>query len=561
MTIYILFTMGIPSYFSYIIKNYSNIIRQIRDIPNVNGIRFQYLLMDCNSIIYDEFRKMECERNGAAYIPDEMENTLIRNVSKKISEYIGFIKPTKLVYIAFDGVAPLAKMEQQRTRRYKGGVLSKMNAIISSKSSSDNAWSTSNITPGTSFMKKLTKQIGNSFSGLEKHYGVEHIIVSGTDKCGEGEHKMFQHLRESSITSSDTVAVYGLDSDLIMLSVFHCKYANNIFIFREKPEFGKQLIPSSINGDDNECLFMNIQTFSRAILDEMKCDTHDTHRLYDYIFMCFFLGNDFLPHFPSLNIRTTGIDTLLTTYRNLIGKYGDRSFISLDKTINWKWVSLFIKELAKCEHERLLEEYVLRDKWGKRKWLADTDENRDFTVQSVPVIYRAEEGYIAPSERYWEQRYYKSLFHGDVSVDSVCTNYLEGLEWVFKYYTVTCPHWKWRYQYNYPPLLADLAKNVPAGQHDFIMSDATNAPFSEYVQLAYVLPPANHGLLPAHVKTELDRSYSHCSASDFSFQWAFCRYFWEAHAILPEVSVDVLQEWDKKWSLVPKKGRPAKNRI
>ena len=553
--------MGIPSYFSYIIKNYSNIIRQIRDIPNVNGIRFQYLLMDCNSIIYDEFRKMECERNGAPYIADEMENTLIRNVSKKISEYIGFIKPTKLVYIAFDGVAPLAKMEQQRTRRYKGGVLSKMNAIISSKSSSDNAWSTSNITPGTSFMKKLTKQIGNSFSGLEKHYGVEHIIVSGTDKCGEGEHKMFQHLRESSITTSDTVAVYGLDSDLIMLSVFHCKYANNIFIFREKPEFGKQLIPSSIGGDDNECLFMNIQTFSRAILDEMKCDTHDTHRLYDYIFMCFFLGNDFLPHFPSLNIRTTGIDTLLTTYRNLIGKYGDRSFISLDKTINWKWVSLFIKELAKCEHERLLEEYVLRDKWGKRKWLADTDENRDFTVQSVPVIYRAEEGYIAPSERYWEQRYYKSLFHADVSVDSVCTNYLEGLEWVFKYYTVSCPHWKWRYQYHYPPLFADLAKNVPGGQHDFITSDATNTPFSEYVQLAYVLPPANHGLLPSHVKTDLDQSYSHCSASDFSFQWAFCRYFWEAHAILPDVSVDLLQEWDKKWSLVPKKGRPAKNRV
>ncbi len=558
MTIYILFTMGIPSYFSYIIKNYSNIIRQIRDIPNVNGIRFQYLLMDCNSIIYDEFRKMECERNGAAYIPDEMENTLIRNVSKKISEYIGFIKPTKLVYIAFDGVAPLAKMEQQRTRRYKGGVLSRMNAFISSKSSSDNAWSTSNITPGTSFMKKLTKQIGNAFGGLEKHYGVEHIIVSGTDKCGEGEHKMFQHLRESNITTSDTVAVYGLDSDLIMLSVFHCKYANNIFIFREKPEFGKQLIPSSIDGDDNECLFMNIQTFSRAILDEMKCDTHDTHRLYDYIFMCFFLGNDFLPHFPSLNIRTTGIDTLLTTYRNLIGKYGDRSFISLDKTINWKWVSLFIKELSKCEHERLLEEYVLRDKWGKRKWLADTDENRDFTVQSVPVIYRAEEGYIAPSERYWEQRYYKSLFHADVSVDSVCTNYLEGLEWVFKYYTVACPHWKWRYQYHYPPLLVDLAKNVPGGQHDFITSDATNAPFSENVQLAYVLPPANHGLLPAHVKTELDQSYSHCSASDFSFQWAFCRYFWEAHAILPDVSVDVLHEWDKKWSLVPKKGRPVK---
>ena len=125
--------MGIPSYFSYIIKNYSNIIRQYRHIPNINGVRFQYLLMDCNSIIYDEFRKMEELRNGEEFITKDMENCLIRNVIKKISEYISYISPTKLVYIAFDGVAPLAKMEQQRTRRYKSSVLSKINAVVSKK--------------------------------------------------------------------------------------------------------------------------------------------------------------------------------------------------------------------------------------------------------------------------------------------------------------------------------------------------------------------------------------------------------------------------------------------
>jgi len=396
--------MGIPSYFSYIIKNYSNIIRQFRHIPNVNGVRFQYLLMDCNSIIYDEFRKMEEIRNDAPYIVKDLENSLIRNVIKKISEYITYISPTKLVYIAFDGVAPLAKMEQQRTRRYKSSVLSKINGVVSKKSVVNKSWSTSNITPGTDFMKNLTKQIRKSFKGLDKHYKVKQIIVSGTDECGEGEHKMFKCLRQSKITTDETVAVYGLDSDLIMLSVFHCKYAKNIFIFREKPEFGKHLIPSSANEED-ECLFLNIQTFSQAILEEMHCDKHDSHRLYDYIFMCFFLGNDFLPHFPSLNIRTTGIDTLLTSYRNLIGKYNDRRFISNNKEINWKWVSLFIKELAKSEHERILGEYELREKWGKRKWLADNDDNRDFTVQSVPVIYRAEENYIYPKKHSWHQYY------------------------------------------------------------------------------------------------------------------------------------------------------------
>ena len=543
--------MGIPSYFSYIIKNYSNIIRQYRHIPNVNGVRFQYLLMDCNSIIYDEFRKMEELRKGEAFITKDMENCLIRNVIKKISEYISYISPTKLVYIAFDGVAPLAKMEQQRTRRYKSSVLSKINAVVSKKNIVNNSWSTSNITPGTDFMKNLTKQINKSFNGLDKHYNVKQIIVSGTDECGEGEHKMFKHLRQSNINVDETVAVYGLDSDLIMLSVFHCKYAKNIFIFREKPEFGKHLIPSSANQED-EYLFLNIHTFSQAILEEMHCDKHDAYRLYDYIFMCFFLGNDFLPHFPSLNIRTTGIDTLLTSYRNLIGKYSDRRFISNDKEINWKWVSLFIKELAKTEHERILGEYELREKWGKRKWLADNDDNRDFTVQSVPVIYRAEENYIAPKSRSWEGRYYNTLFQPDINVESVCINYLEGLEWVFKYYTVDCPHWKWRYQYHYPPLLTDLTKFVPNNSYDFITNDSTNSPFSENVQLAYVLPPANHGLLLSNVKRDLDTLYSQYSVTEFSFQWAFCRYFWEAHAILPEVSIDVLHEWDKKWATKPK---------
>jgi len=547
--------MGIPSYFSYIIKNYSNIIRNLGYFINSPKFTFQHLYMDCNSIIYDAVHSIEHDiKSGKLESNIDFETMIINNVIEKIKEYIKIIKPTNTVFIAFDGVAPFAKMEQQRTRRYKTWFMANLKNKISTNMSGYVGWNTSAITPGTDFMEKLSKSIDYTFKHQEKSYNIKNLLVSCANQSGEGEHKLFQHIRSGNFIN-DNISVYGLDSDLIMLSIFHLKYCKNIYVFREAPEFLKSAIPIDNRGKDNEPHFLDIRHLSTSISTEMNCKFQDSQRIYDYVFLCFFLGNDFLPHFPAMNIRTHGINGLLDIYRLYIGNYNDRFFIS--KTtgkIQWKNVSIFVNEIYKREHEFLLNEYFVRNKFDKRRFPETTEEEQDEIIQNVPIIYRAEEKYICPDEIGWENRYYKTLFHCKREPEflkPICNNYIEGLEWVFKYYTAGCPNWRWKYNYHYPPLFSDLYKYIPHFEMDFIDTKLTSnmRPFSPQAQLSYVLPSTNLHLLPKNIYQFLKSNYPELYPEKYEFQWAFCRYFWESHPILPEISIDLLEQWDIQFRL------------
>jgi hypothetical protein len=503
--------MGIPSYFSYIIKNPAKIVRRLSETGHIH-----HLFMDCNSIIYDLFHAL----GSKDVVVDEAH--LIQQIIAKIVHYVKYIRPSKTLMIAFDGVAPLAKMDQQRTRRHKTQWLQ------SAATASEGGWSTCNITPGTAFMQQLSIQVDAAFDAkFAETHGIAQVIVSAAMECGEGEHKLFQHIRRNMVAGQDTTAaVYGLDSDLIMLSLFHCDRFNKIFVFRETPEFVKSQIPIS---PEDPCHFLDIGHLCSAILSEMK--KTQMQYIYDYVFLCFFLGNDFLPHFPSLNLRTHGLQVLLHTYRKVFSS--SQSIIAKDKTIQWKQVHRFIQALAMQEHELWMQEYETRAKWANRKWSTATDQDRDNVLQNVPVIYRAEELYIAPDQAGWQQRYYKALLDHE-EPDKVCQNYLDGLAWVFQYYTDDCRNWRWRYQYHYPPLLQDLVKAA----FSVTPSSLDEAPpFSPAVQLAYVTPRELHAtLLPSTDQHSEAADTEECSLlrPARAFQWAFCRYFWESHIVLPE---------------------------
>lgn len=518
--------MGIPSYFSQVIKNYPRIVSKLGLHKKTNPSHNLY--MDCNSIIYDVVNSFGDQK------PANIEATIIDRVILKIDEYIHQIQPSNTVIIAFDGVAPFAKMNQQKTRRYKS-------AFANNRKTDD--WSTSNITPGTNFMQILSDRIGGHFLYSENKYKVKRMIVSGSNENGEGEHKIFKHIRDNPSVDQN-IMIYGLDSDLIMLTIFHRHLFANGFVFREAPEFMKSSI--DVDATSSEPYVLDIGMLGDSIVKEMNCKDTDRRRMYDYVFMCFLLGNDFLPHFPGLNIRTHGISTLMDTYADIIGKYPDRFFIK-DGVIQWRNFSRFIKEIAKNEHQFILNEYSIRDKHDKRKWKTETDEDREYATLNIPIIYRGEEKYICPTEKMWEERYYKVLVHQDrsqESVKSICNNYLEGLEWVFKYYSGDCPDWKWCYNYHYPPLFVDLQHYIPDFDTTFIKQSRPG--FSSTVQLAYVLPYAQFDLLPKKTRNYLTTKHRDLYTDDAKLQWAFCRYFWESHVCFKPVSIDLLNRWEKE---------------
>ena len=523
--------MGIPSYFSFIVKNHSNIIKKFNASP------VSRLYLDCNSILYEAIHSIDfSDWSETNSFP---KTTIIIMWSiRKIEEYISHIRPSKLVFIAFDGVAPVAKMSQQRDRRYKSWYQSKMLRDIMNKQI-DDSWNTSVFTPGTAFMDELNVR-------MRAHFIDQPIptIYSGSDIVGEGEHKIFQHIRENPTPpNEDATVVYGLDADLIMLSITHIPVCGNIQLFRETPHFIQNIDP---NLEPNHTYVLDIPALAGIIASNMNngrlmTSQQCNNRIYDYILICFMLGNDFLPHFPAVNIRTGGINKLLNAYKATIG---ETDLVLTDGVqIFWKQFRIFTSHLADSEEWFLRDETKLRDKKARYMMNAETPDDKYKQFESLPTYARETEKYINPFQNYWQTRYYKSLFNNqctDAFKFRVCDNYLEGLEWCIKYYTRGCPDWRWTYKYHYPPLLSDLARHVPIVNRTFMPDRAMNEAVHPYVQLCYVLPKTSLHLLPADLYKRIIEKYSYQYSSDCEFMWAYCRYFWESHVELPDIDINVL---------------------
>jgi len=539
------------------------------------------LYLDSNSIVYDCYYALIAEN---AALPD-IDTRLCNAVVDKICSYISYVRPSR-TFVAFDGVAPLSKMDQQRLRRHK--TLFTPFEKSSLQGGVSNTFTTNSITPGTPFMHLLSQILHQAFDQDST------VVLSTSEEPGEGEHKLFadmrnrQEMKEQNAdhpvgnATGGVMVVYGLDADLIMLSLLHLRYCGELWIFREAPHWNREKkgikeekmqhnkpsVMQQKEKDQVECLHLNVRILAGCLLQEMGY-SYDMQRIYDYVFLCFFLGNDFLPHFPCLNIRTHGMPYLIGMYRECMkqGQY----LVNRTGEIDWHHLRKWLQICALREPEWFTQEREARDKMASSMWRGVEKGDLQAMLDQTPLLFRAEEYYIdAPLTVGWQQRYYRVLFGVETAektasidnkekkenkIETICSEYLKGLQWVWQYYTAGCTDWRWRYTYTYAPLMQDLVTHyiTPVTNIKNLAGTVTEGyvnatgPLPSNVQLAYVMPRKNHAscITDSDYVAMLGSKYGDLYVDSVSkFTWSYCRYFWEAHPILPEISMDIISEWD-----------------
>uniref|UniRef100_A0A8C1VWD1 5'-3' exoribonuclease n=1 Tax=Cyprinus carpio TaxID=7962 RepID=A0A8C1VWD1_CYPCA len=648
--------MGVPAFFRWLSRKYPSIIVHCLEEkakeyngfkipvdtskPNPNEVEFDNLYLDMNGIIHP------CTHPEDKPAPKNEDEMMVA-IFEYIDRLFNIVRPRRVLYMAIDGVAPRAKMNQQRSRRFrasKEGVelteeKNKMREEVIQRGGYlppdeiKERFDSNCITPGTEFMDNLAKCLRYYVADrLTNDPGWHNITVFLSDASvpGEGEHKIMDFIRRQRAQPNHDPNTHhclcGADADLIMLGL--ATHEPNFTIIREefkpnKPrpcalcsQMGHEIkdcqglarekqgehdeFADTVPVSEQEFIFIRLAVLREYLERELTMASlpfpFDFERsVDDWVFMCFFVGNDFLPHLPSLEIREGAIDRLVGIYKDVVHKTG--GYLTENGFVNLERVELIMQAVGVAEDnifkkrkdddvrifKRRMKEkkkrmkgpsfvpggqfapqalggrdrpmavqnarqaaYEMRMKGNQLCPSSQSPAGGSEDMDSRGVKRKAEDSDSEPEpednvrlwEEGWKQRYYKTKFDVDATDDEfrkkVVQSYVEGLCWVLRYYYQGCASWKWYFPFHYAPFASDF-KDIKGMFNNF---EKGTKPFKPLEQLMGVFPAASGNFLPQTwraLMTDPESSIIDFYPDDFAIDLNGKKYAWQGVALLPFV--------------------------
>ncbi|KAK4535555.1 hypothetical protein CDCA_CDCA05G1580 [Cyanidium caldarium] len=553
--------MGVPRFFRWLASRYPTINESLE-----GEHEFDNFYLDMNGIIHSCTHANDEELVAL----DEVE--MFSRIFAYTERLYRIVRPRRLLYLAVDGVAPRAKMNQQRSRRFRSAKEAERlmaEAIergeeVGYDESVGPRFDSNCITPGTAFMYRLSR----AFKEWIEHKlrndvawktGCD-VIFSGPEVPGEGEHKIMEFIRElRAKREPDELplrhCMYGLDADLIMLGlVTHEPYFT---LLREKV---------LVRASSQESLGVAFRLAPRKPGGSRGAPTSSSPAAGERALAAARMGLPGAPppeqdwdEFHLLHVGRLRDELLReVSYR----PRGDPPIhLDLERVVDdFVFMCVLVGNdfLPHLPHLDISDGAVMLMLQAYRELLPQmggylTARHRvhpqrlemflaRIGEEEVPYFERRGiEGQVAEyRDRYlYRVHYYRTKMGIEVtSADGeerlrkeVIQAYVEGLHWVLQYYHNGCPSWTWFYPHYFAPLCSDLRRLA-----EYRVRFMKGRPFRPLTQLLGVLPPESSAELPQPYRQLMLDAASPVRdfyPSEFEVDPNGKRNAWEAVVLLP----------------------------
>lgn len=512
--------MGIPGYFGKYLsqQNFPDIL-----IEKLSG-NIRTVSIDFNGLLYDVAHEVFNPETNTNSNLEQRYGLFYQSLGERLQYLIQATLPQFALIIAVDGIPPMAKAMQQRSRRYRSSLdrQTKEKPLMID---------TNQFSPGTPLMNQIDQFLNQWISNNQK-FLPSTVIYSSHMEPGEAEHKIMDIYR--SWVNNPTHAVHktegyhvlvGKDTDLFLLMLM--TGLKNGMIWREQFEPPQKMV-RKFNKQGREIFpkyrFLSCEGIKNLILQKMNLPMEQLNlAIRDFTLMTSFLGNDFLPHPPSLEDMTEAPEKLFRVYQQ-VGVP-----LTASDGIIWGNLAKFFTQLGKDEPTLINHEANRTVQHPSRLYQATAKmqevnnpefNSSSFSLQPQTILrrevdfgsfrsywyrYALRPGTLGPIKLLYSSNVDEAAFQPGLSLISMMTQeYLKMINWVYCYYSYGNKYIRqtWHYPFYFTPLFVDVAAILTANLNDknflnslspLIRNDPNIPLFALHLM---ILPPNNLNLLP-----------------------------------------------------------------